>query len=138
MDEDLGALAFAAAQTMVGVPFRPQGRDRLTGLDCVGLVWASYAAAGAMLRAPVGYPLRGWSRERIVVAIEAAGFSRVDDRREGDVALIALAAGQLHLGMLGPASFVHAHAGLRRVVETPLDPAILAAHRWRLSPARCD
>ena len=118
---------------MVGAPFRPQGRDPALGLDCVGLVAAAYRAAGRRLPAPVRYPLRGWSRARIVGALAAAGFDRTAaPRREGDVALIAFPAGQFHLGLIGRASFVHAHAGLRRVVETPFDGAIEAAPRWRL------
>jgi len=138
VDEDFGASAFAAARGLVGVAFRPQGRDPAMGLDCVGLVWAAYAAAGTMLRAPVGYPLRGWRGERIIAALEAAGFQCVDDRCDGDVALIALAAGQFHLGVIGPASLVHAHAGLRRVVETPLEGTVMAATRWRLGLPRGD
>ncbi len=132
MAEDLGARAFAAARVLVGVRFVPQGRDRSIGLDCVGLVWAAYAAAGRVLVAPAGYPLRGWRRERIEAALASAGFSRVDDRRDGDVALVALAAGQFHLGVMGPATFVHAHAGLRRVVETPLANPLPDFETWRL------
>ena len=135
----MGATVFAAARAMVGARFRAQGRDPATGLDCVGLVWAAYAAAGHMLLAPAAYPLRGWERERIEAALAAAGFGRADDGRAGDVALIALAAGQFHLGVMGAASFVHAHAGLRRVVETPVDGMTSAAtERWRLRPPRCD
>ncbi|KGB55639.1 hypothetical protein FG91_01244 [Sphingopyxis sp. LC81] len=64
----------------------------------------------------------------------------VGDGREGDVALIAYPAGQVHLAILGRTSFVHAHAGLRGVVETPLDDAIRGAACWRLGPRppRCD
>lgn len=124
---------------MIGARFRRQGRDPATGLDCVGLVWAAYVAAGRELVAPAGYPLRGWTRARIEAALAAAGFERVEDRRVGDVVLIALAAGQFHLGVMGPASFVHAHAGLRRVVETPVDGVMsAAASGWRLCPPRCD
>ena len=36
------------------------------------------------------------------------------------------------LGLIGRASIIHAHAGLRRVVETPFDGMIEAAPRWRL------
>lgn len=50
----------------------------------------------------------------------------------GDVAVIALPAQQFHLGLLGGETMVHAHAGLRRVVETPLDDAARTASRWRL------
>ncbi|WP_332816870.1 peptidoglycan endopeptidase [Sphingopyxis sp.] len=118
---------------MVGVPFRPQGNGPATGLDCVGLVWAAYAAAGRRLVRPVGYPLRGWARARVEAGLVAAGFVPADgETRDGDVALIALAAGQFHLGLIGPESLVHAHAGLRRVVETPLGDGLRDVMRWRL------
>lgn len=116
---------------MVGVRFRPQGRDPALGVDCVGLVWAAYAAAGYVLLAPRDYPLRGWGRGRIVAALEVAGFRVVADARDGDVALLALPAGQFHLGLIARGRMVHAHAGLRRVVEVPLGELHDAAI-WRL------
>jgi cell wall-associated NlpC family hydrolase len=136
--DELGSRAFVAARAMVGARFRAQGRDPALGVDCVGLVWAAYAAAGCMLRAPCDYPLRGWSRGRIVAALAAAGFRAAFDAREGDVALMALPAGQFHLGLIGVGRMVHAHAGLRRVVETPL-VAAGAMQVWRLvdGPPRC-
>ncbi|MBB5705432.1 NlpC/P60 family protein [Sphingopyxis panaciterrulae] len=138
MDEP-GVRAFAAARAMVGVRFRRQGCDPATGLDCVGLVWAAYAAAGRRLVRPADYPLRGWARERVEAALVAASFAPAGDARSGDVGLIALAAGQFHLGVIGAESFVHAHAGLRRVVETPLG-ALGDVVRWRLraGPPCCD
>ncbi|AQA00822.1 hypothetical protein BWQ93_11555 [Sphingopyxis sp. QXT-31] len=118
---------------MVGARFRVQGSDPAMGLDCVGLVWAAYAAAGVRLVRPGDYPLRGWARGRIEAGLVAAGFGLVcDGARTGDVALFAFAAGQFHLGLIGPASLVHAHAGLRRVVEAPLEDGVRAAARWRL------
>lgn len=118
---------------MVGVPFRAQGCDPATGVDCVGVVWAAYAAAGLRLVRPRDYPLRGWARARVEAALTAAGFVAVDaEVRDGDVALIAFAAGQFHLGLIGPGSLVHAHAGLRRVVETPFDSKAEGAALWRL------
>ncbi|HMO76773.1 MAG TPA: NlpC/P60 family protein [Sphingopyxis sp.] len=128
-----GSRALAAARGWVGVRFRAQGCDPATGFDCVGLVWAAYAAAGVRIERPRGYPLRGWARGRVEAGLAAAGFVPTDGvARDGDVALIAFAAGQLHLGLIGAARLVHAHAGLRRVVETPLDGELNAAQRWRL------
>lgn len=119
---------------MVGARFRPQGNNPATGLDCVGLVWAAYAVAGRRLARPASYPLRGWCLGRIEGALAAAGFVRADDgMRPGDVALIAHPARQFHLGLIGFETFIHAHAGLRRVVETPLDTSVRGAVRWRLS-----
>ena len=89
---------------------------------------------------PIGYPLRGWSRDRIEAGLAAAGFVPVaGEGRAGDVALILFDAGQFHLGLIGPESLVHAHAGLRRVVETPFDAMECGAARWRLEqyPPRC-
>ncbi|MGN7929998.1 peptidoglycan endopeptidase [Sphingopyxis sp. 22461] len=139
MDE-LGPRAFAAARTMVGVRFRPQGYDPATGLDCVGLVWAAYAAAGRRLARPVGYPLRGWARAQVEAGLVHAGFVPVvGDGRGGDVMLIAYPAGQFHLGLMGLDRLVHAHAGLRRVVETPIS-GLDGVACWRLEqcPPRCD
>lgn len=104
------------------------------GLDCVGLVWAAYAAAGRMLERPHGYPLRGWSRAQVEAGLVHAGFVPVvGDGREGDVVLLAYPAGQFHLGLTGLDRLVHAHAGLRRVVETPIR-GLDGVARWRLPP----
>jgi cell wall-associated NlpC family hydrolase len=131
--DDIGVRAFAAARAMVGVRFRFQGCDPATGLDCVGLVWAAYAEAGVRLARPGGYPLRGWARERVETALIAAGFAPAECAGQaGDVALVALPAGQFHVGLIGTDNWIHAHAGLRRVVEAPVDAAVRAAPRWRL------
>lgn len=123
---------------MIGVRFRLQGCDPDTGVDCVGLVWAAYAVAGVRLMRPSDYPLRGWDRARVAAALSRAGFAAVADRAVGDVALMTLAAGQFHLGLIGPDRLVHAHAGLRRVVETPLGDGIGAVERWRFGDGRLD
>src|SRR3546814_11724029 len=121
---------------MVGVRFRPQGKDPVTGLDCVGLVWAAYAAAGRRLVRPANYPLRGWGLERIEGALAVADFVRADDAmRVGDVALIGHPAGQYHLGMIGHATFIHAHPGRPPVVAPHLDTPVSAAARWRVAAA---
>jgi len=134
VDDDVGARAFAAAQAMVGVRFRVQGRDAAGGLDCVGLVAAAYAAAGREVTVPSGYPLRGWQRERIERGLTAAGFAvATGSACVGDVALICLPAGQFHLGLYGRDRVIHAHAGLRCVVAVPLDEMWRGAQRFRVA-----
>ena len=124
---------------MIGARFLLQGCDPATGLDCVGLIWAAYAAAGRRLVRPHGYPLRGWAGERVEAALMAAGFVPAGDRaRAGDVVLIALPAGQFHLGLMGRDIWIHAHAGLRRTVEAPIDAAVRTAPRWRLRQGGSD
>lgn len=115
----------AAARGCVGARFRVHGRDPAWGLDCVGV------AAIAFGRAVAGdYPPRGGRIERIDAQARAAGLAKSMAACPGDLVVIDEGAGQLHLAVLTQRGFVHAHAGLRRVVETPGRPAnILAA--WR-------
>ncbi len=119
----------ARARTLVGVPFRPQGRSAAYGFDCVGLV----AAALGIERVRADYPLRGGSAERLASELERAGLERVDEVGIGDVLVMRSGPEQLHLGIVTDAGLVHADAGLRRVVERPGSPTWQVLGAWRLS-----
>lgn len=109
------------ASNFVGARFRLHGREAETGLDCIGLVIAAYRQAGVEI-APTfdDYPLRGMSLPDIISTFTASGLTfRQGAPRTGDIALIACGHGQYHAALIGPDSHIHAHAGLRRVVETP-------------------
>jgi hypothetical protein len=54
----------------------------------------------------------------------------------GDLLVIAPAPRRRHLAVVTPAGIVHAHAGLARVVEGPIDPAWSIIGAWRLPGAR--
>jgi cell wall-associated NlpC family hydrolase len=105
------------ARALVGVPFRLQGRGA-QGLDCVGVALATFDLAPEHVRR--NYRLRG-DHEAEVRASLARNFRRVTtgQLRAGDLMLMRVASDQLHLGVRTSSGFVHAHAGLRRVVETP-------------------
>ena len=112
---------FAMARNFVGARFRLHGREAETGLDCIGLVIAAYRQAGVEI-APTfdDYPLRGMRLSDIISTFAASGLTPRQGRPQtGDIALIACGHGQYHVALLGPDSHIHAHAGLRRVVETP-------------------
>ena len=47
-----------AAEALAGARFRLHGRDRSTGLDCVGLVGLALADIGMPVQFPAGYRLR--------------------------------------------------------------------------------
>ena len=112
-----------AARTLLGTRFRLHGRDPTSGLDCIGLVLLAHARAGVRLYT-VGlsddYSLRGTKRAVLEAGLKAAGLiPRTGAPQPGDVALIDCGHAQHHLAILGKESHIHAHAGLRRVVETP-------------------
>lgn len=114
---------YSKAQRYLGVPFRPQGREPAAGLDCIGLALLVFdipaAAVPKAYRIGDRHCLSGISRALglcFEMISEGAG-------RSGDLLLIEIDRGRPHFAVRGPASHIHAHAGLRRIVETPGMPA---------------
>ena len=107
-------------RALVGTRFRPQGRDAC-GLDCVGLAIETYGIPAEAVRR--NYKLRGDHRCEIELGLRKY-FRRVSgrDAKPGDLMLLRVASDQLHLAVRTEGGFVHAHAGLGRVVETPGAP----------------
>lgn len=132
-----GAALAAAGLALVGSPFRLNGRDPASGIDCVGLVHAALAAAGAQPVAPRGYGLRNLGIAQWLPLAQQSGLEPASGpRAPGDVLLIALVHCQHHLVIAADdANVIHAHAGLRRVVRQPFDPAWQICAHWRLAPA---
>ncbi len=132
------ATAFASAvETFTGTPFRLNGRDRRTGIDCVGLVACALEQIGITVAAPRGYRLRQSSIERMLEAVpEAFREQASTSAAVGDLVLVQPGPSQHHLCVITTAdSFVHAHAGLRKVVRQsgPIPWPCLKV--WRLSDA---
>lgn len=119
------------ARALVGTRFRPQGRGP-EGLDCVGVVLATFGIAAEEVRA--NYALRGEHLDELREALTRY-FRKVPKSSlgSGDVMLLRVGEGQPHLAVRTRRGFVHAHAGIRRVVETPGLPEwpLLAVYRKR-------
>lgn len=125
-----------AAQALVGGRFRLHGRDPASGVDCVGLLVAALASIGRPVDAPACYGLRNRQIDTALARAPAAGLVEVSGEiLPGDALLTILGPLQHHLLIAGlNGHFIHAHAGLRRVVETPGPLAWPVLHHWRLSP----
>ncbi|HEX5257575.1 MAG TPA: NlpC/P60 family protein [Sphingomicrobium sp.] len=119
------------ARALVGTRFRPQGRHA-QGLDCVGVAVATYRVPAEKVRRD--YRLRGDHEAEIRAALNEK-FRRIPatQLRAGDLMLMRVSNDQLHLGIRTEAGFVHAHARLCRVVETPGMPEwpLVGAYRRR-------
>lgn len=124
----------AAVATLHGVPWRLHGRDPCTGLDCVGVLAAGLAAIGRPAQLPTGYSLRltrldDWLPDPAALGLQPA----TGPIEPGDVLLLSTAPAQFHLAIAGPdQDWIHAHAGLRRVVRQKLRPDGQEVGRWRL------
>lgn len=102
----------ARARATIGARFRPQGRDPALGLDCVGVV------AVALEGVPLPRDYR-WRCGEWLDVVPPAEMTACDGSAAGDVLLCRVSAAQLHLIVRTDSGFVHADAGLRRVVERP-------------------
>lgn len=130
-----GCALAEAAQDLIGCRFRLHGRDPATGLDCVGLVGAALVRIGRPVALPTGYRLRTGTWSALPAQIADHGFVVAEGAdRPGDLWLIQPGPGQLHLAVLDPAlrHRIEAHAGLGRVVATPLPLLQPRLARWRL------
>src|SRR5438309_6853789 len=123
----------ARARALVGTRFRAQGRGE-GGLDCVGVVVATFGLPAECVRHD--YQLRGdhllEMRRKLEVYFRPIPRSQV---RSGDLMLLQPGERQLHLAVRTEQGFVHAHAAIRRTVETPGEPAwpLLGVYRKRRS-----
>ena len=117
------------ARALVGTRFRPQGRGE-HGLDCIGLVMAVFEIPPEL--APRDYRLRSNQGDELAAGL-ARHFRKVRKIAPGDVLLLEVESDQPHLAVRTRAGFVHAHAGIGRVVETPGLPdwPLLGAYRKR-------
>jgi hypothetical protein len=121
------------AQALVGTRFRLQGRGE-GGVDCVGLVLSTFGISADEVRRD--YRIANNDIEEVRTRLDEH-FRRIGKAklRSGDVMLLAAGKQQLHLAVRTERGFVHAHAGIRRVVETPGMPEwpLLGVYRKRRS-----
>jgi hypothetical protein len=101
------------------------------GVDCIGVV--AHALGLTADAAPRDYSFRGGSVDAIDAALRALGLQPCAEEAgaPGDILAFRPAPEQLHLAVSTGAGFVHADAGLRRVVERPLPPPWHVLARWR-------
>lgn len=130
-----GEALAAAANALIGVPFRLGGRTPAHGLDCIGLVAASLAAIGRDPGALPHYRLRQWDLRPFQRLARRSGLLPCGETIvTGDVLLLRPSPEQWHLAIASDAGGVlHAHAGLGRVVHSPPPVPWPIALRWRLS-----
>lgn len=121
----------AAARGCVGTRFRSQGRVAGIGLDCIGVALIAARAVGVDFTVPP-YALGGDHQAQLETALATRGCRAVDAAAPGDLIVAAPAMGRRHIGVRTRDGVVHAHAGLGRVVEGPLDPGWTIIGAWRL------
>lgn len=131
MPDNVGTRIAARAISQIGAPFRLHGRSMDGGFDCIGVVADALSHVGFSGVVPTEYTLRGEFESQLFKFFGQTAFTAVSSLLPGDVVAVRTAPRQLHLMIMTDDGFVHAHAGLRRVVLTlqPLPWPILG--QWR-------
>jgi len=121
----------ARARALVGVRFRPQGRDPMLGLDCVGTAAAAAGVPPDRIRS--GYAMRGGRLASIEHELCDLGCRPVHSgvAEAGDIVVCEAGPAQFHILVSTGSGFVHADAGLRMVVERPCPFPWPVAGVWR-------
>ena len=111
--------AVARARALLGVRFRPQGRSAEHGLDCIGVAIMATGIPAARVRRD--YDIRSADAEGVHRNLLACGLARIAPERAeaGDLLLVRPGPARLHLVLVTDLGYLHADAGLRRVVEVP-------------------
>ena len=131
MPDDFGARIAARAISHVGAPFRLHGRSMDGGFDCIGLAADALLHVGSAVVIPSDYSLRGQFESQLFAFFGQATFQMVSSAKPGHFLAVRAAPRQLHLMIATESGVVHAHAGLRRVVLTPLPPPWPVIGQWR-------
>jgi NlpC/P60 family putative phage cell wall peptidase len=115
---DLSLNLIHAARGCLGTPFHHQGRTAGVGLDCIGLVVVSLRSAGIQVHDQTDYGVRP-DGQKLVAAILAHGFKKVDAIQSGDLLLFRYDNQPQHVALAtGEQTMIHAFAPVGRVVET--------------------
>ena len=129
-----GAMLATAAEELVGGRFRLHGRDPATGLDCVGVLAVASEKTGRKAPVPISYALKMRNVDQFTRLAGICGFETVTGPVEpGDVVLFHVGPCQYHLAIAASdGGFIHAHAGLRRVIHSVRLPDWPVEQHWRI------
>ncbi|MGB3738519.1 MAG: peptidoglycan endopeptidase [Pontixanthobacter sp.] len=126
-----------AARALVGAPFKLYGRSHDTGIDCVGVALHALAAVGLPIPKLPPYRLRNRDPATLIERVAPNGLLRDAPGPvvAGDIVVVRPGPGQAHCMVAVPyAAFVHAHAGLGRVVLMPAPGPWPIATIFRIHP----
>lgn len=119
-----------SARTMLGVPFKHQGRHERAGLDCAGLA----VVAATRLGVPV-HDFRAYQRIPEVSDFSATLDMNADkvprgEERPGDIGVFQFAHNPQHMTILTMVApryrIIHAYGPMGKVVEHDLDATWMA------------
>ena len=122
------------AEQAIDIPFRLHGRSVAKGLDCVGLVAHAISPLILGTTIPQHYSLRFGDLSAVNQFFGPFDFLSIcpsSSMMSGDIIVTAPSVNQLHFLIITGKNYVHAHAGLRRIVKSNLPVLTPIKMIWR-------
>lgn len=111
------------ARSYTCTPYKHQGRTPGAGLDCIGLIVASYNAAGVAFDLPTDYSRVPRPALLLKNLARYCDIVPVQEIAAGDILLLKLRKYPQHLALyVGEGRIVHSYQAARKVIEQDLDP----------------
>ncbi len=123
------------ARSQIGTAFRLHGRVPDVALDCIGLAAFALFGKEILKQLPIRYRIRGDYARWLSQYMQDRGLKEMEQGQaiaSGDLIWTIPGPAQLHLYIATHNSLIHAHAGLGRVVESPLCELPATYRVWRL------
>lgn len=111
----------AAARSMIGTPFKHQGRIPGVALDCAGLIVCSMRKCGLSVDDQSGYSRLPRNRQLESAVDSQSVVDRVSDRQAGDIFLMRFNKDPQHLAIFTGENIIHSWQIPGQVVEHRLD-----------------
>ncbi len=123
----------AAALSLVGTRFHPQGRLPGVGLDCIGVMVCTAVLSGMQIKDRTVYPLR--PNGELMQELDARLIRVRGEMQEGDVLVMSFGGEPHHVAMyISENRIVHAYTGVRKCVVQPFTghwkSAVRAVYRF--------
>jgi cell wall-associated NlpC family hydrolase len=128
----------AAARSLVGTPFRHQGRTR-RGCDCIGLVVLSFALIGLAGRDRTDYGKQPAKRKLAQALEDNFGPPHGEPLEPGDIVAMEWGAEEAHVALVSDhpdwgLGLIHSYASAGKVIEHGLIPQHLDLITLRFRP----
>lgn len=112
------------ARDWIGVRWQHQGRSRIEGVDCVGLLVVVAQSLGLPVTDVRNYRRRQTGRELLKILDDQLKKTPLEGWKIGDIGVFKESSFPIHVGVLNAGdeglSVIHAHARRRQVIEEPL------------------
>lgn len=109
------------ARTWMGTRFHHQGRLKGVGVDCIGILSGTLQVLNLLKYDNINYTKDPDSDKLVSICDKYLIKIPIEEAKPGDVLLMSWRRGPQHMALLTDQGILHAHIGVKKVVEHVYD-----------------